>query len=118
MQAVKDKLSDMKEMRKVKAEAKAEEKAEKELAKARVDIAHEVRLARVAEGEMDIHVAKAGQRAEREIAKHASNQPPHFTDHPNVEPTDDPTHGQHPNYPGGPTTTANTAVAPPRNNFI
>ncbi|GFZ00751.1 hypothetical protein Acr_14g0003860 [Actinidia rufa] len=115
MQAVKDKLSDMKEMRKVKAEAKAEEKAEKELAKARVDIAHEVRLAREAEGAMEMHVANAGQRAEREIAKHATNQPPHFTAHPNVGPTEDPTHGQHPNYPAGTTTTAG---APPRNNFI
>ncbi|XP_057510798.1 late embryogenesis abundant protein 6-like [Actinidia eriantha] len=105
MQAVKDKLSDMKEMRKVKAEAKAEEKAEKELAKARVDIAHEVRLAREAEGAMEMHVANAGQRAERVIAKHATNQPTQ-------------SHGQHPNYPAGPTTTTNTAGAPPRNNFI
>ncbi|KAL9384539.1 hypothetical protein Peur_021549 [Populus x canadensis] len=70
MQAVKDKLHDMTAMRQAKAEAKAEEKAEKELAKARMDVAHEVRLAREAEAEMELHVAKAGQRVEREIAKH------------------------------------------------
>ena len=70
MQAVKDKLHDMTAMRKAKAEAKAEEKAEKELAKARMDVAHEVRLAREAEAQMELHVAKAGQRVEREIAKH------------------------------------------------
>ncbi|XP_011010743.1 PREDICTED: uncharacterized protein LOC105115528 [Populus euphratica] len=74
MQAVKDKLHDMTTMRKAKAEAKAEEKAEKELAKARMDVAHEVRLAREAEAEMELHVAKAGQRVEREIAKHEFNE--------------------------------------------
>ncbi|KAJ6674436.1 LATE EMBRYOGENESIS ABUNDANT PROTEIN 6-RELATED [Salix viminalis] len=73
MQAVKDKLHDMTAMRKAKAEAKAEEKTEKELAKARMDVAHEVRLAREAEAEMELHVAKAGQRVEREIAKHELN---------------------------------------------
>ena len=40
------------------------------MAKARMDVAHEVRLAREAEAEMELHVAKAGQRVEREIAKH------------------------------------------------
>ncbi|KAJ6680732.1 LATE EMBRYOGENESIS ABUNDANT PROTEIN [Salix purpurea] len=74
MQAVKDKLHDMTAMRKAKAEAKAEEKTEKELAKARMDVAHEVRLAREAEAEMELHVAKAGQRVEREIAKHELNE--------------------------------------------
>ena len=49
--------------------------AEKELAKARKDIAHEARLAKEAEAEMDRHVAKAGEIAEREIAKHQSNKP-------------------------------------------
>jgi hypothetical protein len=48
--------------------------AEKELAKARMDVAHEVRLAREAEAEMELHVAKAGQRVEREIAKHEFNE--------------------------------------------
>ncbi|KAJ6973620.1 hypothetical protein NC653_033833 [Populus alba x Populus x berolinensis] len=74
MQAVKEKLHDMTAMRKAKAEAKAEEKAEKEMAKARMDVAHEVRLAREAEAEMELHVAKAGQRVEREIAKHEFNE--------------------------------------------
>ncbi|KAB5556846.1 hypothetical protein DKX38_007755 [Salix brachista] len=60
----KDKVHDMTAMCKAKAEAKAEEKTEKELAKARMDVAHEVRLAREAEAEMELHVAKAGQRVE------------------------------------------------------
>ncbi|CAK7349251.1 unnamed protein product [Dovyalis caffra] len=70
MQAIKDKLNDMSTMRKVKAEAKAEEKAEKEMAKTRMDVAHEVRLAKEAEGQMELHVAKAEKKIEREIAKH------------------------------------------------
>jgi len=49
--------------------------AEKEIAQARVDIAHEVRLAKEAEAEMDLHVAKAGERAEKEIEKHQSTNP-------------------------------------------
>ncbi|XP_052191929.1 late embryogenesis abundant protein 6-like [Diospyros lotus] len=73
MQAVKDKISDMKEMRQAKAEAKAEEKAEKEIAKARMDVAHEIRLAKEAEAAMGIHMANAGERVEREIAKHKGN---------------------------------------------
>ncbi|XP_038878054.1 late embryogenesis abundant protein 6-like [Benincasa hispida] len=72
MQAVKDKLHDISVMRKAKAEAKAEEKAEKELAKARVEVAHEVRLAREAEAAMDLHVAKAGMKAEKEMTKYAN----------------------------------------------
>ncbi|XP_023526293.1 late embryogenesis abundant protein 6-like isoform X2 [Cucurbita pepo subsp. pepo] len=72
MQAVRDKLHDITAMRKAKSEAKAEEKAEKELAKARVEVAHEVRLAREAEAAMSLHVAKAGKRAEKEMAKHAN----------------------------------------------
>ncbi|KAE9463010.1 hypothetical protein C3L33_05077, partial [Rhododendron williamsianum] len=134
MQTVKEKLSDMKEMRKVKAEAKAEEQAERELAKARVDIAHEVRLAREAEASMELHVAKAGKKAEREIAKHTANhnQPPHSVGHQNDGPagTNDP-HGQVcPNNPAGSSTataaavatgfknTTNTAGAPPKNNQL
>ena len=70
MQAVKEKLQDINAMRKAKAEARAEEKAEKELAEARKDIAHEVRLAKEAEAAMDLHVSKAGERAEKEIEKH------------------------------------------------
>ncbi|KAL0007381.1 hypothetical protein SO802_008883 [Lithocarpus litseifolius] len=75
MQAVKDKLHDMSEMRKVKSQAKAEEKAEKSIAKARMDVAHEVRLAKEAEAEMELHVAKAGQKVEREAAKMAPKKP-------------------------------------------
>lgn len=49
--------------------------AEKEIAKARMDIAHEVRMAKEAEAAMDLHVSKAGERAEQEIAKHSSKNP-------------------------------------------
>ncbi|XP_073307011.1 uncharacterized protein [Primulina huaijiensis] len=57
----------MSAMRKAKAEAKQEEKEEKELAKARVEVAHEVKLAREAEAAMDLHVNKAaGKMAEHE----------------------------------------------------
>ncbi|CAI0447630.1 unnamed protein product [Linum tenue] len=63
MQAVKEKIQDMKDMRKAKAEAKAEEKAEQEVAKARMEVAKEVRLAREAQAEMQLHVAKAGEKA-------------------------------------------------------
>ncbi|PNY03212.1 hypothetical protein L195_g026537 [Trifolium pratense] len=44
--------------------------AEKEIAQARMEIAHEVRLAKEAEAAMDLHVSKAGERAEQEIGKH------------------------------------------------
>ncbi|KAH0980782.1 hypothetical protein GBA52_007959 [Prunus armeniaca] len=63
MQAVKDKINEMGALRKVKAEARAEERAEKEIAKARSDVAHEVRLAKEAEASMSLHVAKAGDIA-------------------------------------------------------
>ncbi|XP_023538811.1 late embryogenesis abundant protein 6-like [Cucurbita pepo subsp. pepo] len=65
-------------LRKAKAEAKAEEKVEKELAKARVEVAHEVRLAKEAEAEMDLHVARAGMIAENEMAMYANNPPTSF----------------------------------------
>ncbi|XP_050385922.1 late embryogenesis abundant protein 6-like [Argentina anserina] len=80
MQAVKDKLSEMSAMKQVKEEARAEEKAEKEIAKARADIAHEVRLAKEAEATMVHHVAKAGeiarageQMANEQLAKHGGS---------------------------------------------
>ncbi|KAK3195305.1 hypothetical protein Dsin_026615 [Dipteronia sinensis] len=84
MQAVKEKLQDMSAMRKVKAEAKAEEKAEKDMAKARMNIAHEVRLAREAEAEMELHVAKAAEKADKELAKHIT---PDQTHHQNLDDT-------------------------------
>ncbi|KAH7576124.1 hypothetical protein ACOSP7_003764 [Xanthoceras sorbifolium] len=71
MQAVKEKLQDMNAMRKVKAEARAEEQAEKDLAKARMNIAHEVRLAKEAEAEMELHVSKAAEKVDKEMAKHS-----------------------------------------------
>lgn len=37
-----------------------------------MEVAHEVRLAREAEAAMGLHVARAGEKAEREAAKHAS----------------------------------------------
>ena len=40
-----------------------------------MDVAHEVRLAKEAEAEMELHVAKAGQMVEREAAKNAPNKP-------------------------------------------
>ncbi|KAK7339406.1 hypothetical protein VNO77_20070 [Canavalia gladiata] len=70
--AVKEKLQDINAMRKAKAEAKAEEKAEKELAKARMEVAREVRMAKEAEAAMDLHVQRAGERADKEMAKHSS----------------------------------------------
>ncbi|XWS56846.1 hypothetical protein CRYUN_Cryun09bG0120400 [Craigia yunnanensis] len=75
MQAIKDKLHEMGEMRKAKAEAKAEEKVEQDIAKARIDIAHEVRMAREAEAEMDMHVEKAREIAETVPKKHESQNP-------------------------------------------
>ncbi|XP_022745137.1 late embryogenesis abundant protein 6-like [Durio zibethinus] len=71
MQAIREKLHDMSEMRKAKAEAKAEEKVEKDIAKARMGIAHEVRMAKEAEAEMDLHAAKAGELLQKERGMHA-----------------------------------------------
>ncbi|MCI22023.1 late embryogenesis abundant protein, partial [Trifolium medium] len=50
-----------------------------------MEIAHEVRLAKEAEAAMDLHVSKAGERAEQEIGKHpnanaTSNKNPTYTD--------------------------------------
>ncbi|VFQ97323.1 unnamed protein product [Cuscuta campestris] len=73
MQAIKEKLSDMNAIRKAKAAAKEEEKAEKEYAKARVEVAHEVRMAREKEAEMDFHVAKAADKAALHEAKLSSH---------------------------------------------
>ncbi|KAL6557397.1 hypothetical protein OROMI_017747 [Orobanche minor] len=81
MQAIKEKLSDMSTMRQAKAEAKEEEKAEKELAKARVQVAHEVRMAREAEAAMDLHVNKAAEKVAEVDRKYQH-----------------PTHGGHQNY--------------------
>ncbi|ESW20805.1 hypothetical protein PHAVU_005G016300 [Phaseolus vulgaris] len=75
MQAVKEKFQSMNATRKAKQEAKAEEKAEKEIAKARMDVAREIRLAKQAEAEMDLHVANAGKRVDHEISKHTANNP-------------------------------------------
>ncbi|KAL6124623.1 PREDICTED: uncharacterized protein LOC101294700 [Fragaria vesca subsp. vesca] len=72
MQAIKDKISEMGAMKQVKEEARAEEKAEKEIAKARADIAHEVRLAKEAEAAMSHHVAKAGEIAR--AGEHMANE--------------------------------------------
>ncbi|KAL7083676.1 hypothetical protein ACP275_14G177600 [Erythranthe tilingii] len=71
MQAIKEKLNDLSAMRKAKAEAREEEKTEKELAKARVEVAHEVRMAKEAEAAMDLHVHKAVEKAaEHERKQH------------------------------------------------
>ncbi|GER45151.1 late embryogenesis abundant protein [Striga asiatica] len=70
MQGIKEKLSDMSAMRHAKAEAKEEEKEEKELAKTRVQVAHEVRMAREAEAAMDLHVNKAAEKVAAAEQKH------------------------------------------------
>ncbi|KAL0410861.1 UNVERIFIED_CONTAM: hypothetical protein Slati_3675800 [Sesamum latifolium] len=70
MQAIKEKLNDMNEMRKARAEAKEEEKAEKELAKTRLEVAHEVRLAKEAEAAMDLHIARAAEKMAEHEQKH------------------------------------------------
>ncbi|KAL7238358.1 hypothetical protein ACSBR2_004457 [Camellia fascicularis] len=98
---------------------------EKELAKARVDIAHEVRLAKEAEAAMDLHVTKAGERAQREIEKHAVNEPTHANDQVYVgatNTTNEP-YGQDPNHISRPTTTTPPTTmgmsgAPPRNDYM
>ncbi|XP_028787280.1 late embryogenesis abundant protein 6 [Neltuma alba] len=68
--AVKEKIQDMTALRSAKAEAKAEEQAEKDIAKARMEVAHEIRLAKEAEAAMELHAAKAQQKASQEMAKH------------------------------------------------
>ncbi|KAF5175656.1 hypothetical protein FRX31_034758 [Thalictrum thalictroides] len=73
MQAVRDKLSEIATMKHVKADARAEEKAEKEIAKTRMEVAKEVRKAKEAEAEMDLHVAKAGEKVQRQIEKHMTD---------------------------------------------
>ncbi|XAR54251.1 hypothetical protein NMG60_11029297 [Bertholletia excelsa] len=109
MQAIKDKINDMKEMQKVKAEIKAEEKAEKDLAKARTDIAHEMRLAKEAEAEMELHVAKAGRRVDREIAKQADNQSLQSNRNLNTAVTDNEAHA-HAQNPSSTTTIITTTT--------
>jgi hypothetical protein len=45
------------------------------MAKTRMEVAHEVRLAKEAEAAADLHVARARQKIETEEAKHAPNHP-------------------------------------------
>ncbi|KAL3537172.1 hypothetical protein ACH5RR_000538 [Cinchona calisaya] len=73
MQAIKGKLNDMSHMRKAKAEAKEEEKQEKEMAKTRVQVAKEVRMAREAEAAMDLHVNKAAEKIAHQETKCIQN---------------------------------------------
>ncbi|KAL2511570.1 late [Abeliophyllum distichum] len=106
MQAIKEKLNDMGAMRKAKAEAKEEENAEKELAKARVEVAHEVRMAREAEAAMDLHVSKAVDKVAEHDRKHAhdstnheqhsvdNKQNPNLSNPSNVGHSTDPTYGE------------------------
>ncbi|KAG2372030.1 hypothetical protein LR48_Vigan05g074300 [Vigna angularis] len=75
MQAVKEKIMNLNATRKARQEARAEERAEKEIAKARMDVAREIRLAKEAEAEMDLHVANAGKRVDQEIYKVTANNP-------------------------------------------
>ncbi|KAL1546564.1 hypothetical protein AAHA92_23144 [Salvia divinorum] len=63
MQAIKEKINDMKELRKAKAEAREVEKVERADAKTRLAVVHEVRKAREAEAAMDYHVQKAADKA-------------------------------------------------------
>ncbi|KAG6382752.1 hypothetical protein SASPL_157541 [Salvia splendens] len=62
MQAIKDKITDMKELHKAKAEAREVEKAERQDAKNRLAVVHQVAKARKAEAAMDYHVQKARKR--------------------------------------------------------
>ncbi|KAL1540041.1 late embryogenesis abundant protein 6-like [Salvia divinorum] len=71
MQAIKEKINDLKEIRKAKAEAKEDERAEREMARSRIEVAHEVRMAREAEAAMDYHVQKAAEKA----AEHEKKYP-------------------------------------------
>lgn len=43
------------------------------MAKARMEVAHEIRLAKEAEAVRQLHAAKAGDAVQREIAKHSSS---------------------------------------------
>ncbi|XP_075488254.1 uncharacterized protein LOC142527361 [Primulina tabacum] len=98
MQAIKEKLNDMSAMRKAKADAKQEEKEERELAKARVEVAREVRLAREAEAAMDLHVNKAVGKVEEHERKHPN--PNNGTVACMVTTTQDSyAYARHPNYP-------------------
>ncbi|EPS65603.1 hypothetical protein M569_09182 [Genlisea aurea] len=56
MQAIKEKLHDMSEVRQAKAEAKEEEKVEKR-------VAHEMRMAKEAQATVKLHVNKASEMA-------------------------------------------------------
>ncbi|KAI9092961.1 hypothetical protein K1719_027484 [Acacia pycnantha] len=78
-------------LRKAKAEAKAEEKEVKDMAKARVEVAHEVRLAKEAEAAMEIHVSKAEQKVLKEMAKHPPNNS-HNKAPPTINSIDDPSY--------------------------
>lgn len=55
------------------------------MAKARVEVAHEVRLAKEAEAEMDLHVQKAAQKIANEEKKyiHEPEGDPHANTHLN-----------------------------------
>ncbi|KAK2992527.1 hypothetical protein RJ640_002421 [Escallonia rubra] len=120
MQAIKEKFNDMSAMRKAKAEAKEEEKGEKDLAKARVEVAHEVRLAREAEAAMDLHVNKAADKVAQQEAKHS----PDNTDQLYASRTDDRhrtsdqsnLYGS--NAGGGGDPTNITTTAPPSNKYM
>ncbi|XP_027109804.1 uncharacterized protein [Coffea arabica] len=74
MQTIKEKLNDMSHMRKAKAQAKEEEKEEVDLAKTRIQVAKEVRLAREAEAAMDLHVNKAAEKVAQQEAKYSHSK--------------------------------------------
>ncbi|PIN15878.1 hypothetical protein CDL12_11483 [Handroanthus impetiginosus] len=66
---------------------------EKELAKARVQVAHEIRMAREAEAAMDLHVNKAAEKVAEHERKH--HQPGHAEDIYSQEES----YGRNPNSP-------------------
>ncbi|KAK9144486.1 hypothetical protein Sjap_004389 [Stephania japonica] len=74
MQAAKEKLKDMSALKQAKADAKAEEKAEKEMAKTRVEVAKEVRKAKEAQAERDLHISKAEQKVDDQITKNCATE--------------------------------------------
>ncbi|OIT39648.1 PREDICTED: uncharacterized protein LOC109237805 [Nicotiana attenuata] len=131
MQAIKEKFNDMSAMRKAKAEAKEEEKAQKEVAKTRVEIAHEVRLAREAEAAMDLHVNKAAEKIAQHEPKHepGASDPYAAANLTNIDnsSTGDSYGVDHANHPGqvnaagtGPTgyMADNRSGGPPTNNVL
>ncbi|KAK4414350.1 hypothetical protein Salat_2848000 [Sesamum alatum] len=110
MQAIKEKLNDITATRRAKAEAKEEEKAEKDLAKARMEVAREVRMAREAEAEMDHHVNKAIEKAA--LVQHERKTPLSGSGGGSQDGGGGDSYVQEPNYSGNLSNPAGTGYSP------